>query len=966
MKTPRIFGRLTPIAQLCLGALCLCFLSAGCDDDEGGSGGGSGPEQDQRPRTERGEPPAPPRDLGADQVFDVDMVPQEESPCEGDDGCLRGRICVMGACQDADCVRDEDCPGVSPRCFGEPDEEALGELLRGRCGDCEAAEDCRGGAVCEPFQEGTAGGTCVGEEGCEGSLDCPPFSRLNLEEAQLRCVDRRDSDRAPICEAAFDCNTEGNSCPVGLTCLPSGACVTSGAEACIGSESCGLSEVCREDTGRCGPCARDSECAPAQRCEAGRCAEIPGDCVEDSDCLGSRRCVVGDCAPPACEDDSFMGNSEAELAAELDGDRLYRRLVSCSDDWFRFELPPSIGALITVRQRDRGADLGLLVLDEAGRELGRSLSAAPIEGVRLIASPAPRSILIRVLQEGPLAATEYDLEISYHDPSEVCRDDARELNGGDDEAARATIIRPSVSSLFQPLVEGQICPEDLDYYCFEARSRERLTVSGEILVGDTLLTGELQAPSGRPVAEGQWAADLNPNDIDVILEEDGLFCLILSSEVEGTRRVGSGRYQLTFNAVSPELAALCEESERIELNEGRGGAFGTLSGEGLLAPSCSEADGPEVAHDVVVREPTLLVARLAGVASGTLGAPTISLRGRCDQGSSELACAAATRQVDDPFVPQLNPVSLRAPIIPPVDPVTGEGAGLYTLILDGSSVGEEPSYQLDVELRPLAPSPLNDRCGEAEEILFDDDGVAVLEASLDQARDDLPSCFEGDGPDVVYSFELAEPSFVSLQVGSRPSEFPVLAWLTRDCGSEQRLSCGFGFDERLEAGRYQLVLDGLDRNGRGRVEAQLAVTPLPSVPENDDCAGAIVLDPAGGQLNGDTRGASDGLQLPSQNACTRDNSAAPELVYELDIPPAGPAYEITAIPQEGWDLSLYLLSSCEGEPAESCVIGQDGALSETIRLEGPARPLGPHLLIVDGANGEAGPFELRWGPVEAD
>ena len=38
----------------------------------------------------------------------------------------------------------------------------------------------------------------------------------------------------------------------------------------------------------------------------------------------------------------------------------------------------------------------------------------------------------------------------------------------------------------------------------------------------------------------------------------------------------------------------------------------------------------------------------------------------------------------------------------------------------------------------------------------------------------------------------------------------------------------------------------------------------------------------------------------------------------------------TATPNEGWDLSLYLVSSCDGEIADACLAGQDGALAETI------------------------------------
>jgi hypothetical protein len=67
----------------------------------------------------------------------------------------------------------------------------------------------------------------------------------------------------------------------------------------------------------------------------------------------------------------------------------------------------------------------------------------------------------------------------------------------------------------------------------------------------------------------------------------------------------------------------------------------------------------------------------------------------------------------------------------------------------------------------------------------------------------------------------------------------------------------------------------------------------------------------------------------------------------------------TAVPELGWDLSLYLLSGCNGDVDQACLAGQDGALTETLTFT--PQQSGEVYLIVDGANGEAGAFELSWG-----
>ena len=286
---------------------------------------------------------------------------------------------------------------------------------------------------------------------------------------------------------------------------------------------------------------------------------------------------------------------------------------------------------------------------------------------------------------------------------------------------------------FPSEIQGQVCLEDSDYICF-VRDVVVLSIDGEVDLGDALVVGTLLDPQGGMIAEGRWAADQNPVNIAQEVEQNGRYCLALSSDDESGRRSGQGRYTLVMNGVSPELAALCEDSLSLSLTDRRGGDSGTLSGDDSLRASCApDSDGPELVYTLNVTEPSLVIATVAGSAAGTLGDPVISLRSQCDQESSEIACSARSYDANNPYIIPPNPATLRAAVIPPVDPVTGEGIGQYSIILDGNRVGDDPQYQLDIELRPLSPPPVNEDCSREQEIDLID-GVGVAEVSRSSER----------------------------------------------------------------------------------------------------------------------------------------------------------------------------------------------------------------------------------------
>jgi hypothetical protein len=158
-------------------------------------------------------------------------------------------------------------------------------------------------------------------------------------------------------------------------------------------------------------------------------------------------------------------------------------------------------------------------------------------------------------------------------------------------------------------------------------------------------------------------------------------------------------------------------------------------------------------------------------------------------------------------------------------------------------------------------------------------------------------------------------------------------------------------------------VEGIGPQARGRVQGQVLVEPVPAAPANDTCAGAQILDRAGGVLQANTSGARDDAQLPDANQCTGHATiGSGDVVYRLTLEPRR-TYFVEAVPERGWDLSLFVVDDC-AMPNASCRIGQDGALTERVEFASGAVEE-TVTIIVDGAGGESGPFELRWGPLDA-
>ncbi|MCB9547110.1 MAG: hypothetical protein H6706_14855 [Myxococcales bacterium] len=881
--------------------------------DRGGGGGAGGSpfdmEVDQGPDAAVACDPA----CAGNQICEAGACAENPGGCGDDVDCIgASRICVESACADG-CAVPDDCA-----------QDAAGPLcVAGRCGQCRGDDDCPGASTCRDR-------ACVPPDRCTSSLECG---------GAFVCDDGE-------CTGGFSCNVEDFACPDGYDCGDDGQCrPLAGGQNCESSDQCPVGEVCRASRPRyCGACQTDEDCPGAQTCEAGaqgnRCADA-AECAGDDDCVGNRICEAGTCTQPSCNDDDFAGNGTQETAAPLPGDQVYRGLVSCETDWFQVNLPANTVATIVMRQRDREADLTLVAFASNGTELGRSATNRLTEAVVVGPFGSERPVLIEVFQVDALAVAAYDLEISFAERGSFCPDDPFEAGAGDDTEASARYVRGPNDVAFAP-VAGRACPGDADWVCFDLQNRERVTISAQVNGGGALL-GELFR-DGESLAEGRWTSD-EREDIANIQGARGTYCLRLSAEGDA---VG---YSLELQAVSPEVLTLCRSAEPVRLSaDGTGTDNGQLEDTDVMSPSCAaaRADGGEAVYTVDVAAPSLLVARATGLGRGTLGDPVISLRGSCESANSELACSTGVREPADPGLASPNPAELRAAVEP----------GTYTLVVDGFAAGDRPDFRLDVEARRLAARPGNDGCDEPRALDFDAAGSARVSVNLDQARDDVAGCLGAGAPDATFLLSLDRPSRVRVDAAAQGDTFAVGAYLVARCGDAVApVACGFGFDQEVPAGDWILVVDGADANSRGRVEVSVQRDVFAPAPANDTCGGAEPLR-AGVTIEADTRGAADDYGLVAGNRCTGFDSRGGDLAYALDLQ-AGERVFVQAEPIGGWDLSLYVVTDC-GQLDPTCVSGHDGALTESVVFT--PRAGGRHFVVVDGSNGEAGAFRLRYGP----
>jgi hypothetical protein len=389
-------------------------------------------------------------------------------------------------------------------------------------------------------------------------------------------------------------------------------------------------------------------------------------------------------------------------------------------------------------------------------------------------------------------------------------------------------------------------------------------------------------------------------------------------------------------------------------------------------PSCS-ASARTSGQDVVFSY-TLTQARDVTVSVTPTGAnptfwPVVSIRNACTNGAgnAELACVSpnASQQARATLVNQ-----------PP---------GTYTVWVDSAATTSGP-FQLEVVTSAPTPPPSNDSCASALALPFAGNVASAsgstLQASNDNGPFELsPSCSQTarqNGRDVVYSFALAAPQDVTVEVTPSAGSLlrPVLYVRRASCTSQlladelvclERVGPARTVLTNLAAGTYFVFVDGAGGSSGAFTVAITRSAPT-TPPANDECTGAQALSFVNdvARVTSTTFGATNSNGA-SDNApaCGADFIArrwGRDLIYSYTL--GSPRdVEVRVAPAAG---SLHAPVVYVRAPGQ-CASGFSGAelgcgapsLGGAAFVALPNQPAGTYSLIVDSDSYETGAFSLE-------
>jgi hypothetical protein len=263
--------------------------------------------------------------------------------------------------------------------------------------------------------------------------------------------------------------------------------------------------------------------------------------------------------------------------------------------------------------------------------------------------------------------------------------------------------------------------------------------------------------------------------------------------------------------------------------------------------------------------------------------------------------------------------------------------GTYYVAVDAPLQADEGTFTLDLNCQPLGPPT---SCGAT--VSGNTTGGPTIFASY--------PCTGGardlSGNEAYYELVLPTTTNVRMTLSGLASDLDVLL-LRADSGEITPADCvgwgdttGIGWN--VGPGRYVVVVDGPPGSAGPFTLALNCRIDLSC----GALAGRVDLGANRVQtLAGDTTGGSN---MVTQYACDSGTTYdGPERVYELDLAQPG---QVVVFQTAGTDdLGFFVLDSCnEG----ACLGGEVG------RGCGTMLAAGTHYLVVDGANGAAGPFEI--------
>jgi hypothetical protein len=386
-----------------------------------------------------------------------------------------------------------------------------------------------------------------------------------------------------------------------------------------------------------------------------------------------------------------------------------------------------------------------------------------------------------------------------------------------------------------------------------------------------------------------------------------------------------------------------------------GGAV-SLSGDtslarGDVALGCAlpGSNARDLVYAFSVPSPRRLVAHARAVdGSGLL--PVLALRAICESNlvADQLGCAQAG-------IGTAQTVLVVDPVLP----------GTVYLWVDGEA-GTEGAFELLVSLEDTTAG---ESCAAPIYLPLSKPSLTINGDTSTKADDATGTCGGSGGNDALYAVQLSTPKRVSFEVTGQTAGFSPVLYLRSTCddpAAARQLACVLGAGgtakidlPRLAAGTHYVWVDAQAGKSGGyslKVETQDPVPP----PTNDTCASAEVLTMPPGGVGVITRQSDTSLARSDALGC---GATGNDVVYTFTTNTAV-ALELRVTPFSGSPLkpAVYLrgAAACTSEAgADQYGCSTASAAGGVAALQFPNLPAGSYSVFVDGAQGTAGPFELK-------
>jgi len=728
--------------------------------------------------------------------------------CGGSDGpsnpCI-DKTCDFGSCNPetgfcnnpSSCEEDIECvPGFE--CSDDRTCVAINS--------CEQDSDCDTG-VCRE-------GGCVNPESCSSNSDCQP--RTYCDTTGGGDEESGDGENGENGE-----NGEGGGAGPG-TCEPD-PCndVTCTRGTCQrGTDNCVSKESCTEDTElvdcvageKCanGTCAGSEEFCDEITCERGVCSFEEGECVDATECTADEECLEGD----FCNEE--MGTCQVDLCQAND--------IDCE----RGVCQPSSGQCQNAESCEATSDCvadpphlcvdGTCVLES--NACGEAEGDGGCPGNQICAFDEEN--LSASCQEPEVCETSVDCQgdrrcggRSCLEP-EMCRDDLLEPN---DSAGEATVLR-DVATL--GTVSATVCSGNSDFYqvstpeFFEVARGGTLVVDIDVPERDRGL-GELEVEvvdeagnSQGTVTTGTEGREASARFTQQLSATDhGTFTI----EVRPTGSVGQTgvNYELSVDVLPQDAIDACDESNVETITPSQrvsGTTEETASSEYGSTCTAERNSSNEKIFEMTIDRPQELTFDLDPVVSESDF--TMSLRRRCGQGGTEIACKNdGGAGAGEEFTRILGPGTYYLVVQSP----EGAPGGAFDLFIDqvftscaskgdfcdtdgNANVctltgGRRNTVECVNDCNPtegVCLPPAGNVCQTAETIDPMNAGTRTL--NLNQARDEYQAgagvtCFDAGtprtgGPDQTFEVKVPSRKFVKLETTFK-NEIEGSMYLVDDC-----------------------------------------------------------------------------------------------------------------------------------------------------------------------------------------